>query len=278
MKSQIRRIAIAISLIMIPCFSCAELLFQEDFSAGTEGQIWNGYNGWSGNDNQRILQNGDSMMGRFVASPNSAGTMSRSLGESYSLDSHAYRLSFDIMGSLRRPFIVVLRGGDDRVGLQMGYSASGQYGIGGVYAPSISYGQRISYNDGGYYSVDTAPQGYSESTVYKVFLDINGTDQAIDIDGVELAAKKVRVVFNTEGIGDLATYSIIFDLPTSMTAISMLEVTKIVGSGATWAVGDFSLHSYPAAIPEMSFGGFIFATLCLAFTYRRFFENRVIRK
>ncbi len=258
----------------------AAVLYQEDFSSAGDGTVWNGFKGWTGDNNNQVIRSvGDEMRATFVGSPTTAATMSYTLGSEAPGATHGYRLSFTIVGGLHRPFLVMLGdANNDRVGLELGYTSSGEYGIGGVSIGSgQTYSQRVHYNPntgayGGYYSTTTAPANFSVSTVYKVSIDINGTEGTLNIGGADLAANTVRVIYNPDGTGGLDTFTTLFDLPANFSGISSLQMAKVVGTGLSWSVGDLELRSFEA-VPEASALTTVFGAAA-AFAFLKRLRNR----
>lgn len=244
--------AFAFMFLMLAPSLHSAVLFEEKFSTATDGQAWDGYGGWTGATDTTIKWVDGQMMG---TSGIGLGTMRINFPDSYFISDSGYRLSFDVVGPLNRPFLVILADTtNNRAGMQLGATASGSMAIGGVSVASRKpHSDRVAYNPNtgydGYYGT-TNPPGFSTTSLYQVFIDVNGTSVALMIGNSLLEAGKMRVTYNSREIEGMATYTTTFDIPEIFTDLFALEIAKVVGGGAIWSVGNFELTSVPVPKPS----------------------------
>lgn len=258
-KALVKPLLIGATCFATACGAFAGTLFTEDFEGATANQAWNGYRGWHGqgwpiSSNGPIIQalpNQD-LYGSFTGFSETA-FMQYDFEKAYSVEG-AYRLSFDIRGSLHRSFqITLIDSQNARVGLQLGFNSTNIYQISGLFINSAE--SRTLYTEGGYGGASSAPENFTSGIFYPSFIDINGTSETVMIGEAALEAGKVRVVYNVGAGNSLSEYSIIFDLPESFRDLSGIRIQKAAGTSASWAINNIQLEQYNA-IPEPSMAFF----------------------
>lgn len=237
---------LTIAILSVTTSLHASILFSENFDEAPLGP-WAGYGGWQGSSVPLIDDFGGDKRGVFPASPSDPSNLSVSLGTNYGLNDQAYRLSFEISGYMSRQFNVSLVDNkSNRIGLQFSDSSNSR----SILALTTINGQSQSHTTGGFNGGTTTwPNGFNPNTLYKVHIDINGTDSDIEIEGLLLGAKRARVIYNSED-QTMATYVMEFALPDEFASISGIRISKDTRADLLRTIDNLELTAY--AIPEAS--------------------------